>query len=137
MGAHGDSFARGRVSYLQIPTDDVTRSAMFYERVFGWRVDLPRGDFEVPGLIGQWVEDVPSVADKGLTIWINVDDIDASLQLVDSSGGSVLEHPWQDGPIRWLARISDPAGNALGIVGHRARREGWADAGETDVDIQR
>jgi len=31
----------GQLCYLQIPAVDITTSARFYERVFGWRVAPP------------------------------------------------------------------------------------------------
>ena len=119
--ADASRFTHGKVSYLQIPALDVAVSAVFYERVFGWRVQSPQSGFEAPGLIGQWVDDRPPAANMGVMIWINVEDIDASVELVRVAGGEVLELPTADGPMRWLARISDPAGNVVGIVGHGAR----------------
>ncbi|HYR62473.1 MAG TPA: VOC family protein [Actinomycetota bacterium] len=110
--------AHGQLSYLQIPATDVVQSAAFYETVFGWRIERPYPEFEVPGLIGQWVSDRPVAPDGGLVAWINVDTIDESLDLVRANGGRVLEAPSPDGPERLLAAIADPAGNAVGIVQH-------------------
>jgi hypothetical protein len=45
------------VAYLQIPARDVSKSAEFYEHVFGWLVEQPNPSFEAPNLIGQWVTD--------------------------------------------------------------------------------
>ena len=55
----------GQLSYLQIPALDVGRSAEFYERVFGWRIERPYPSFEAPQLIGQWVDDRPAAPDAG------------------------------------------------------------------------
>jgi len=115
-------FAHGQVVYLQIPAIDITESATFYRRVFGWEVEPPESGFEAPGLIGQWVTDRPLDRDEGLVAWIHVDDIDASLDVVRANGGAVLEPPTPDGPVRWLATITDPAGNLVGIAAHGARR---------------
>jgi predicted enzyme related to lactoylglutathione lyase len=113
--------AHGQLTYLQIPATDVTESATFYERIFGWHVDPPGAGFEAPGLIGQWVSDRPPAPDAGPLGWIWVDRIDDTLDLVRTSGGEVLEPPSPDGPLRWLATIRDPGGNVLGIVGHVRR----------------
>lgn len=85
--ADASRFTHGKVSYLQIPALDVAASAVFYERVFGWRVQPPQSGFEAPGLIGQWVDDRPPAANTGVMIWINVEDIDASVELVRVAGG--------------------------------------------------
>lgn len=106
----------GQLSYLQIPAIDVGASAAFYERIFGWRVERPHPGFEAPGLIGQWVSDRPATPDAGLLAWIQVDRIDDSLDLVRTHGGDILQAPWPDGPVRWLATIRDPGGNVVGIV---------------------
>jgi predicted enzyme related to lactoylglutathione lyase len=112
--------AHGQVCYLQIPAVDLMKSAEFYEKVFGWRIERPYPSFEAPGLIGQWVDDRPPAADAGLLAWINVEGIDAILELVLESGGEVVTPLAADG-LRWLATIRDPGGNVVGIAQHGPR----------------
>jgi uncharacterized protein len=118
--ARASGLVHGQVCYLQIPAQDLMKSAAFYETVFGWRIERPHPSFEAPGLIGQWVTERLSGGETGLLLWINVDRIDDVLESVRANGGEVLEPPSPDGP-RWLATIRDPAGNALGIVRHGPR----------------
>jgi len=109
--------AHGQLCYLQIPAQDLSRSAKFYATLFGWQHAEPANSgFEAPGLIGQWVEDRAAAPDAGPLAWINVDDIDDTLALATANGGEVLEPPSLDGGVRWLATIHDPAGNTIGIV---------------------
>jgi uncharacterized protein len=114
------SMYHGQVCYLQIPALDLMTSAVFYEKIFGWKIERPYPSFEAPGLIGQWVTDRAPARDTGVLIWINVDCIDDTLESVRASGGEVIEPPSPDGP-RWLATIRDPAGNAIGIAQHGPR----------------
>ena len=114
--------AHGQLCYLQIPASDVWQSAEFYATVFGWRIERPYPSFEAPQLIGEWVDDRAPAPDAGPLAWINVDHIDATLQLVAESGGGVLEGPSLDGGVRWLATIRDPAGNTIGVVQLGPRR---------------
>jgi predicted enzyme related to lactoylglutathione lyase len=109
----------GQLSYLQVPARDVGQSATFYAKIFGWHVEQPHPSFEAPGLIGQWVTDRPAAPDAGLLVWIQVDSIDDTLELVRTNGGEVVEPPSADGDERWLGTIRDPAGNVLGIVQNR------------------
>jgi predicted enzyme related to lactoylglutathione lyase len=109
----------GQLVYVQIPALDATASARFYERVFGWQVDPPGTGFEAPGLIGQWVTDRPAAPDAGPLAWIFVTDVDRALELAASCGGEVVEQPYPDGPVRVLATVRDPAGNLVGLAGHR------------------
>jgi predicted enzyme related to lactoylglutathione lyase len=110
----------GQVCYLQIPALDLMKSAVFYEKTFGWKIERPYASFKAPGLIGQWVSDRPPAAEAGLLVWINVDRIDEVLQSVRAGGGEIISPPSPDGP-RWLATIRDPAGNMLGIAQHGPR----------------
>jgi predicted enzyme related to lactoylglutathione lyase len=107
--------AHGQLTYLQVPATDVARSAVFYQRIFGWQVDPPQPGFEAPGLIGQWVTDRPAAPGAGMLAWIQVDRLSDTLDLVRANGGAVVLPPFPDGTERLLATITDPAGNALGL----------------------
>ena len=110
-------FEHGQPVYLQIPAADITTSARFYERVFGWRVDPPESGFEAPGLIGQWMTDRLPSPDTGPVMWIHVDDLARTLTVADGAGAVIQQEPTPDGP-RMLASFSDPAGNLVGIAAH-------------------
>jgi predicted enzyme related to lactoylglutathione lyase len=51
-------------------------------------------------------------------LWIHVDDVEEALERTRGAGGEVVEPPSADGPMRILATIRDPAGNAVGLVQH-------------------
>jgi uncharacterized protein len=106
----------GQLTYLQVPATDVARSAVFYQRIFGWQVDPPQPGFEAPGLIGQWVTDRPPAPDAGMLAWIQVDRLDTTLALVPANGGEIVQPTFPDGTERLLAIIRDPAGNAIGLA---------------------
>ena len=110
-------FQPGQLCYLQIPAVDVTVSARFYERLFGWEIDPPESGFEAPGLIGQWITDRPPAPEAGPVGWIHVPDVRRTLEEAARAGGTVCEGPTPDGP-RLLASFTDPAGNLVGIVEH-------------------
>ena len=107
----------GQLCYLQIPALDVTTSAHFYERLFGWEVDPPESGFEAPGLIGQWITDRPPAPDGGPVGWIHVPDVRRTLEKAEAAGAKLRDQPTPDGP-RLLASFVDPAGNLVGVVEH-------------------
>ncbi len=107
----------GQLCYLQIPAADITTSARFYERVFGWRVGPPESGFEAPVLIGQWITDRPPAPHAGPVAWIQVQDIPRTLEEAEGAGATLREGPIADGP-RLLASLTDPAGNLVGIAQH-------------------
>ena len=106
----------GQVGYLQLPALDVTRSAAFYEAVFGWSVDPTHGSFEAPGVIGRWTTERSPSGNEGPVIWLYADQLGPALRQVEASGGTVHGSPRLDGGERWLAEIDDPAGNRIGVV---------------------
>ena len=123
----------GQLCYLQIPALDVTTSARFYERVFGWRIDPPESGFEAPGLIGQWITDRAPAPDAGSVGWIHVRDVARTLGVAAEAGGTPREGPIPDGP-RLLASFSDPAGNVVGIVEHAGSAAPTAGPRAADID---
>jgi 2,7-dihydroxy-5-methyl-1-naphthoate 7-O-methyltransferase len=116
--ARARSLVHGQVCYLQMPAADSTRSAAFYEAVFGWQTERPYQDFISPGLIGQWVPGRPPAPDAGPMIWIHVADLDQTLERVVTHGGEIIDPPSPDGPNRTLATIVDPEGNPVGLASH-------------------
>jgi uncharacterized protein len=117
--ARARALDHGQLCYLQLPAVDTTKSAEFYQAVFGWHVEAPHPSFEAPGLIGQWVEDRLPARNAGPLLWLAVKDIMATLDGVKENGGEVIEPPSQDGPYRILATILDPAGNPIGLASHQ------------------
>jgi predicted enzyme related to lactoylglutathione lyase len=110
------TFVHGQLSYLQIPAQDVARSASFYATVFQWQVD--GASFDAAGLFGQFVTDRPPAPEAGPFLWLHVEDVDRVLEHARAEGATVLSTPVPDGPTRRLATFRDPAGNTIGIVSH-------------------
>jgi len=106
----------GSVEYLQLPAVDVTRSAAFYEAVFGWTVDPGSGSFEAPGMIGPWTTDRAPASGAGPVVWICADRLAPTLERAVANGAEVHGPPQLDDGERWLTEIDDPAGNRVGIV---------------------
>jgi len=86
--------------------------------VFGWEYGTHGGsEFSAPGVIGQWVtERGVAGADAGPLLWVCVDGIDDALAQAQVNGGAVVDQPYQDGGMRWLATVRDPAGSLVGLV---------------------
>jgi predicted enzyme related to lactoylglutathione lyase len=111
--------SNGKICYLEIPSTDIARSSDFYTRVFGWSVRR-RGngslafDDAVGGVSGTWVLGRPPSTDVGLLVYVMVDDVAAVLESVVASGGRVVQPVGADAP-EITARVSDPAGNVIGL----------------------
>ena len=109
----------GKICYLQIPATDITRSADFYRRVFGWKI-RSRGDgriaFDdgVEEVSGEWVLDRPPATQPGLLVYIMVDSVEETIKTIVANGGEIVQLVGGDAP-EITARFRDPAGNVVGI----------------------
>lgn len=113
------SFANGKICYMEIPATDVSRSAEFYKQAFGWQVRR-RGDgstaFDdgVGEVSGTWTLGRPPASQPGLLVYIMVDSVASTLELIVANGGEIVQPVGADAP-EITARFRDPAGNVIGL----------------------
>jgi predicted enzyme related to lactoylglutathione lyase len=113
------TFANGKICYVEMPASDITRSADFYSKVFGWTL-RQRGDgrtaFDdgVGQVSGEWVRGRSPASEPGLLVYIMVDNIGATLDTIVANGGQVVQPIGADLPAI-TARFRDPAGNVIGL----------------------
>jgi uncharacterized protein len=113
------TLANGKICYVEIPATDLNRSVTFYRTVFGWRV-RQRGDgslaFDdgVGEVSGTWILGRPPSSQPGLLLYIMVDSVATTLDVVVANGGEVVQPIGVDSP-EMTARFRDPAGNVIGL----------------------
>jgi len=113
------TLANGKICYLEIPANDVRRSAEFYEKVFGWQIRT-RGDgalaFDdgVGQVSGAWVLGRAPATTPGLMVYIWVNSVAKTIDAVLAHGGEIVQPIGGDAP-EITARFRDPAGNVLGL----------------------
>jgi uncharacterized protein len=118
------TLANGKICYLEIPAVDITRSADFYTKVFGWQT-RKRGDGRLAfddgagEVSGTWVTGRRPSTDAGLLIYVMADDVANALEAVVANGGTIVQPIGVDAP-EITARIHDPAGNLIGLYQQRA-----------------
>lgn len=109
----------GKICYIEMPTSDVSRSADFYAKVFGWHIRR-RGDGatafdDTTGEVsGAWRLDRPPSGSPGVLIYIMVDSVAAACDAVVANGGEIVQPIGADAP-EITARFRDPGGNVLGL----------------------
>ena len=119
MANQQPTFANGKICYIEIPALDVNRSASFYKEVFGWHI-RQRGDGSVAfddgagEVSGTWVVSRQAATEPGFLIYIMVDSVADTIEMVMSSGGTIVQPIGMDAP-EITARFSDPAGNVVGL----------------------
>src|SRR5947209_3513165 len=107
------TLANGKICYLEIPALDVRRSAAFYQAVVGWQI-RERGDgclaFDdgVGQVSGTWVVGRPPSSAPGLLVYVMVDDVAATLDLVTANGGGGGQPIRADAPETTARFRTDP-----------------------------
>jgi predicted enzyme related to lactoylglutathione lyase len=119
------TFANGKICYLQIPAEDIARSAGFYQRVFGWNIRQNNHghtafDDTVGGVSGAWVTGRPPASTPGILVYIMVDSVAVSIEAITAAGGTIVQ-PIGGDPGEITARFSDPAGNVVGLYEHNSK----------------
>jgi uncharacterized protein len=111
--------ANGKICYIELPATDIARSADFYKQVFDWRI-RQRGDGrtafdDTTGQVsGAWVLGRPPASQPGLLVYVMVDSVAATLQVIVANGGEIVQPIGADAP-EITARFRDPAGNVIGL----------------------
>lgn len=123
-----------KVSWFEMPADDVARVSAFYGNVFGWATP-PMGDdatfaltvaadengnpTAVGGINGGFHKR-QDAADAGPVIHIHVDDIDAKLKAVEAAGGKIIQPRTEVGEYGLsMALFCDTEGNIMGIYNYK------------------
>lgn len=111
------------VLHWEIGGRDLDAMASFYRDLFGWEpasfdpnyrlVTLDEG---IGGGLMRCSEDMPTY----VTIYVAVDDLDASLAKVKDLGGTVVVPPTPIPEVGAFALFQDPEGNTIGIMRHDA-----------------
>jgi len=112
------------ICYLEIPAPDVEKAGKFYKSAFGWTI-MPSGlDEEYPysmfttvdgGLSGA-LDSTKPVADGGVILYIEVDDITEAQKAVEDAGGTNTKDKTEiGGDYGFYSLFKDPNGHTMGI----------------------
>lgn len=114
----------GHICYVEIPAPDVARAKQFYAALFGWRMedsdlgDAPYTMFQAGSMMGG-LDSSQQPSDKGVLLYLKVEDIPSTLQAIREAGGEVVTNKSQviDGSDAYgfAATFTDPNGNLLGL----------------------
>jgi predicted enzyme related to lactoylglutathione lyase len=111
--------AYNTVAWWEIPVQNLEKAKPFYSAVFGWTFQ-PFGEgydgvFAGDAMIGALSESAEEVAD-GVRLYLNVADIEATLETAAANGGAVST-PRQEigGDMGWWAHFRDSQGRLIGV----------------------
>jgi predicted enzyme related to lactoylglutathione lyase len=107
------------VVHFEILGEDLEALSAFYREIFEWQVErvpempyalVNTGENALAGGIGEPQSGVPMV-----TFYIEVPDIEDTLQRIESAGGSTMMPRTELGMVT-IAMFKDPEGHAIGLV---------------------
>jgi hypothetical protein len=111
--------SNGKICYIQIPSTDPERDSNFYRQTFGWNIrKRDNGEIAFDDTIGEvsgsWSLNRPPSGQPGLLIYIMVDSVAATIDVIKLHGGEIVQPIGADAP-EITARFRDLSGNILGI----------------------
>jgi predicted enzyme related to lactoylglutathione lyase len=113
------TLGNGKICYIEIPAIDIACSADFYRRVFGWHIrqrDSGHTAFDdtTGEVSGTWVLGRVPASEPGLLIYVMVNNVPATLDVIIANGGKIVQPIGADAP-EITARFRDPGGNVVGL----------------------
>ncbi len=106
-----------RLNYVELPVRDVAAARAFYEQVFGWSLTAfgPSYAATVTGDTDIGLQGDPAEASAAPLPVIEVDDLEATLELIAQAGGTVVR-PIFAFPGGRRFHFLDPSGNEVAAV---------------------
>lgn len=120
------------VVHFEMPADDRERVSKFYEKVFGWEMQLMGQDFGEyivavttdsddkgplkPGAINGGFYKRDQAQDPTVHVVISVDNLDDSIKNVEEAGGKIVGEKIDIPGIGLYATFKDTEGNSVGLL---------------------
>ncbi len=123
----------GRVVHFELTAKDPAKLQKFYGELYGWDVQEWQPEEKSLGADPYWMADTPGNMffhmgiDGGIyrpkegenpptpMIYVNVDDMDASLAKAKTLGGEVVFEKMAIPEVGYVAQVRDPGGNVVGL----------------------
>lgn len=113
------NYRTGKICYVEIPAIDISESAQFYQRAFGWHIRQRNDgstafDDSTGEVSGTWVPGRSPSNNPGLVVYIMVASAATTIEAIIDAGGEIVQ-PVNPEEREVHALFRDPAGNILGI----------------------
>ncbi len=112
--------AKGEITHIEFPADDVERAKRFYSAVAGWEFA------EMDGLPGYWLFRTGEGSGGGLgkrgdsvgqviRVYVSVDSLETAVAAAEANGGSVITPPSDVPGQGRFAAVRDSEGGEIGL----------------------
>lgn len=118
----GPTLGNGKICYVEIPADDIAKSATFYGEVFGWKTRKRADghlafDDGINEVSGAWVTGRKKHSEAGFILSIMIDSLAETVKKITECDCPIIKQmKLSDHEI--IAWFNDPAGNLLGLYQH-------------------
>jgi len=111
-----------KIVHFEIPVDEPARAVEFYRDALGWEIssfgDEPywlvrAGEDDEPGANGALIG--RGDLHQSPILIVGVENIEAALLRIESSGGKVLQGKLPVPGVGWSAYVADSEGNTIGL----------------------
>lgn len=114
------------ILHFAVECDDVERAKIFYETVFGWRIEAwgPPGYYRIfigshPGPLGDLRsrrEPLTGTGCRGYECTIGVASLKDVMAAIEARGGRIVSRPYRIEGVGDLAYFQDTEGNRAGLM---------------------
>ncbi len=108
------------IVHIEIPAKDPVAASTFYASAFGWATQaIPEFNYVTftaqPGPGGGFNPLSDDIKIGDVLVYINTDDIEASLSTIEALGGKRLYPKTEIPGVGWFAYFADPDGNRVAL----------------------
>ncbi len=107
------------ICHWELQTTNPEKSKKFYEPLFGWKLEhikeMNYVMIQTPEPPGGGINIVDKVEPTGTILYVQVEDIEATLDKAASMGGMVVQKKMPIPEIGSFGVFADPEGNKLGL----------------------
>ena len=108
------------IVHIEFSSKDLEAAGKFYSDLFGWKVEqMPEMNYAMfetgEGLGGGLTPVSDSYPPGTVVVYIDTEDIEATLAQVESLGGKVMATKTEIPGMGWFGLFTDPSGNLVGL----------------------
>lgn len=116
------TFGNGKICYVEIPANDITASANFYQKIFGWKIRTRSNgttafDDGINEVSGTWVLGRKPATEQGLVLSIMIDNMEETIAALEAMGSEIVFRMAMS-DTECIAWFTDPGGNVIGLYQH-------------------
>ncbi len=112
------------VVFWELASHDMEKSVNFFREVFEWQVEFSErlGFYVIPRVApsGEDLDGAVFTLKRAklpfLTVYIQVEDIDAKARLVEEKGGFIVEAPFDISPNSRICLFNEPSGVTFAMI---------------------